>query len=184
VGLEIWKGGLSSHGAALGLTAAMWLFTKRRAIPFLEGADRLVPSAALGAALIRAGNLFNSEILGKPTDQPWGVFFPLRDDTLLLRHPTQLYEMLLGLGLLLLLFAADRSWGGEQRPRGALTGLFLSVDFLGRFLIEFLKEPDGAWSGVFNTAQWLSIPGMAIGLLVLYKSLHFRRPAGWIIAEP
>ncbi len=180
---EIWKGGLASHGAALGLAVAMWLFTKRRAIPFLEGADRLVPSAALGAVFMRIGNLFNSEIVGKATDQTWGVSFPRRDYEMLLRHPTQLYEVLLGLGVLSLLLAADRSWGGEQRPRGALTGVFLSVYFLGRFLIEFLKEPEGAWSGVLNTAQWLSIPGLVIGLLVLRKSFRVRQQPGWAIGK-
>jgi phosphatidylglycerol:prolipoprotein diacylglycerol transferase len=177
---EIWKGGLASHGAALGLAVAMWLFTKRRAIPFLEGSDRLVPSAALGAAFIRVGNLFNSEIVGKPTDQTWGVSFPRYDHTLVFRHPTQLYEVLLALGVLALLLAADRRWGREARPRGALTGLFLLAYFCGRFLIEFLKEPEGPWSGVLNTAQWLSIPGVLIGVIVLQRSVQARRQAGWL----
>jgi prolipoprotein diacylglyceryl transferase len=180
--LQIWKGGLASHGAAVGLAAAMWLFTKRRAIPFLEGADRLVPSAALGAVVMRVGNLFNSEIVGKPTDQTWGVAFPRYDDTLLLRHPSQLYEAPFGLCLLVLLFAADRWWGRERRPRGALTGLFLSVYFLGRFLVEFIKEPEGAWSGALNTAQWLSVPGVLIGLWVLAQSLRDRKQSGWTVA--
>src|SRR6185295_10593732 len=59
--LKIWTGGLASHGAVLGLITAMYLFTRRRAIPFIEGSDRFAFSAALGAALVRLGNLLNSE---------------------------------------------------------------------------------------------------------------------------
>jgi phosphatidylglycerol---prolipoprotein diacylglyceryl transferase len=118
--------------------------------------------------------------VGKPTDQTWGVSFPRYDHTLVFRHPTQLYEVLLALGVLALLLAADRRWGREARPRGALTGLFLLAYFCGRFLIEFLKEPEGPWSGVLNTAQWLSIPGVLIGVIVLQRSVQARRQAGWL----
>jgi prolipoprotein diacylglyceryl transferase len=79
---KIWTGGLASHGAVIGLILAMYLFTKRRGIPFLEGADRFSFSAALGATLVRLGNFFNSEIVGRRTDQTWGVQFPRFDHEL------------------------------------------------------------------------------------------------------
>lgn len=105
--LRIWSGGLASHGALLGLALAMALFTKRRGISFLEGCDRFVFSCAITVALVRLGNWFNSEIVGKPTDGSWGVLFP-RHDTfeLVPRHPAQLYESLLGFVLLIVLFVA------------------------------------------------------------------------------
>ncbi|HEV8547614.1 MAG TPA: prolipoprotein diacylglyceryl transferase, partial [Polyangiaceae bacterium] len=119
---KIWTGGLASHGAVLGLITAMWLFTKRRGIPFIEGSDRFSFSAALGATVVRIGNLFNSEIVGKRTGTSWGVRFPRYDGYLdaPLRHPTQIYEALLGLAVLGLLLWADRRLGGERRPRGVL----------------------------------------------------------------
>ena len=100
--LKIWTGGLSSHGAVMGLLFAMWLFTKRKGISYVEGMDRFVFAAALGATLVRVGNFFNSEIVGKVTDQTWGVRFPRYDQSLdaPFRHPTQIYEVALGLAVL------------------------------------------------------------------------------------
>ena len=118
----------------LGLAVAMYAYTRRRRQSFVEGCDRLAFSAALGAILVRVGNLFNSEIVGKRTGSSWGVRFPRYDGYLdpPLRHPTQLYEALLGLGVLGLLLWADRRLGKERRPRGALIALFLAAYFSGR----------------------------------------------------
>ncbi len=181
--LQIWSGGMASHGGLIGLFLAMWLFTRRRAIPLLEGTDRLVFSVVLGSALWRIGNLYNSEIPGKPTDGSWGVYFPRLDhDAEVFRHPTQLYEALSSLALLAFLRAADRRLGGEKRPRGVLTGLALAIYFSGRILIEFWKEPEGAMIGPFNTAQLLSIPLALAGLFVLQRSLQQRKAAGWLVS--
>ena len=72
---QILKGGLASHGATIGLTVAMFIFCLRRKVSFFEGADRFVFSAALGASLVRLGNLMNSEIIGRPTGADWGIRF-------------------------------------------------------------------------------------------------------------
>src|SRR5690606_25391308 len=143
---EIWTGGLASHGAVIGLILAMYLFTKRRGIPFLEGADRFSFSAALGATLVRIGNLLNSEIVGKKTDGTWGFRCPRFDHDVTpapLRHPSQLYEIALGLTVLGLLFLIDRKLGKEKRPRGAMIASFFALYFTGRFFIEFFKEYEG-----------------------------------------
>jgi prolipoprotein diacylglyceryl transferase len=67
--LKVWEGGLASHGGYAGVIAAMWLYTRRRPeIGFLWLADRIAPTALFAGAMIRIGNLFNSEILGRPTD--------------------------------------------------------------------------------------------------------------------
>jgi prolipoprotein diacylglyceryl transferase len=114
---KIWTGGLASHGAVIGLIVAMYLFTKRRGVPFLEGADRFAFSAALGASLVRVGNFFNSEIVGKPTDQTWGVQFPRFDgEGGPFRHPSQLYEATMGFAILGILFLLDKRLGKEERP--------------------------------------------------------------------
>jgi prolipoprotein diacylglyceryl transferase len=112
---EIWTGGLASHGAVIGLVIAMYLFTKRRGIPFLEGADRFAFSAALGATVVRIGNLINSEIVGRVTDQSWGMRFPRGidqgKDPIPLRYPSQLYEIALGVAGFIGLLIADRAMG-------------------------------------------------------------------------
>lgn len=184
--LQIWTGGLASHGAVLGLIFAMWLFTKRRGVPFLEGADRFAFSAALGATLVRLGNFFNSEIVGREVpDQSWGVRFPRYDVTAIeppLRYPTQLYEFTLGLFVLLVLYLVDRWAGKEKRPRGLLISTFFLVYFTGRFGIEFFKELQVLsyeQSSPITMGQTLSLPGVALGIFGIVWSLKKKEPVGW-----
>lgn len=182
---QIWTGGLASHGAVIGLIIAMWLFTKRRSVPFLEGADRFAFSAALGATLVRLGNFLNSEIVGRRVpDQSWGVRFPRYDVNLAehpLRYPSQLFEVGLGLLVMAGLFLADRWLGKEKRPRGALISVFFALYFAGRFTVEFFKEPQTriGETTLFTMGQYLSIPGFLIGIAGLVWSLKRREPAGW-----
>lgn len=184
--LEIWTGGLASHGAVLGLITAMFLFTKRRGISFLEGADRFSFSAALGATLVRVGNLLNSEIVGKPTDGTWGFRFPRFDHGANppLRHPSQIYEIVLGLAVFGALFLIDKRLGKEKRPRGALIASFFVMYFCGRFVVEFFKEYDGiSPDSPLRMGQILSIPGILLGIYGLSWSFKRRIPAGWPHAE-
>jgi prolipoprotein diacylglyceryl transferase len=184
--LKIWEGGLASHGAVIGLIIAMYLFCKRRGVPFLEGADRFAFSAALGATLVRIGNFFNSEIVGRPTNGSWGVRFP-RFDRMPdppLRHPSQLYEVLLGLFVLGALYVFDKKIGKEERPRGALISLFFALYFPGRFIIEFWKEHQTPEPTPFLTmGQYLSIPGALLGAYGLWWSFKQRLPVGWVPPE-
>jgi prolipoprotein diacylglyceryl transferase len=185
--LQIWTGGLASHGAVIGLIIAMWLFTKRRGVPFLEGADRFAWSAALGATLVRLGNFFNSEIVGRRTDQTWGVQFPRFDQRLAevpYRHPSQLYEFVLGLAVLAILFAVDRALGKEKRPRGAIIATFFITYFSGRFGIEFFKEYEAiSPDSPLTMGQYLSLPGILFGFYGLYWSLKHKLPVGWTSPE-
>jgi prolipoprotein diacylglyceryl transferase len=187
--VQIWTGGLASHGAVLGLVFAMWLFAKRRGIPFLEGADRFAFSAALGATLVRIGNLMNSEIVGRrvPGDA-WGLAFPRFDHNekpTPFRYPTQLGEIFLGLLVLLALFLVDKKLGKEKRPRGAMIATFFAVYFVGRFIVEFWKEFEPplkageAYPSSLTTGQLLSLPGIALGIFGLYWALKNRIPVGW-----
>lgn len=182
--LQIWTGGLASHGAVLGLILAMYLFTKRRGVPFLEGADRFSFSAALGATLVRLGNFFNSEIVGREVpDQSWGVRFPRYDQGLAeapLRYPTQIFEVMLGLFVLLCLYLVDRGMGKEKRPRGLLISVFFLIYFTGRFCIEFFKEFQALeTTSTLTMGQYLSIPGILIGIVGVVLSLQKKLPSGW-----
>lgn len=182
---RIWEGGLASHGAVIGLIFAMYLFTRSRGVPFLEGADRFAFSAALGATLVRVGNFMNSEIVGRVTDGSWGVRFPLASEdmgkaTIPLRYPTQLFEVALGLFVMLCLYLVDRAAGKEKRPRGLLISTFFTIYFIGRFVVEFWKEHQTVEPTKFITmGQYLSIPGILLGFYGLYFSLTKRLPVGW-----
>ncbi|MBC8110046.1 MAG: prolipoprotein diacylglyceryl transferase [Verrucomicrobia bacterium] len=75
---KIWEGGLASHGATVTILLALWLYSRNRAgQSFFWIVDRLVITVAVGGALIRMGNLMNSEIYGKPTDVPWAFVYAL-----------------------------------------------------------------------------------------------------------
>lgn len=173
--IYVWQGGLASHGATVGLMVVLWWYARRKKMGLLEVADRFAFSSAWGAALVRLGNFLNSEIVGRPTDLPWGVKFPRYDAGLPiaevpLRHPSQLYEFAMGLSVLAILLALDKKLGGEKRKTGMLASAFLTTYFLGRFLVEFVKAQQGlpeSWP--ITMGQVLSVPFALVGV------------AGWIL---
>ncbi len=168
--VQIWKGGLASHGGAIGILIALWLFTRKyRKIELLWLLDRLVIPAALGGALIRIGNLFNSEIIGKPTDLPWAFIFVRVDSTP--RHPSQIYEALAYLGVFLLLWFYYQKHRPSP-PRGKLFGWFLILVFTARFFIEFVKEIQEPFEAALplDMGQILSIPFILVGAYFVFRS--------------
>lgn len=178
--IKVWHGGLSSHGATIGLALALVIFARRKKLPVAEVTDRFSMCAAIGAILVRAANFVNSEIVGRKTDGSWGVRFPRYDrvplDQVPLRHPSQLYEVGLGLVVLAILFFVDRHFK-ERRRRGLLSALFLIFYFIGRFIVEFFKEYQTLRPNELLTmGQWLSVPGVAIGAYWLYRVLHDPAP--------
>lgn len=173
--LKIWHGGLASHGATAGILLALWLFSRREKLSYLWVLDRIVIVVGLGGAFIRLGNMMNSEIIGRPTNLPWGIIFPRNPDGLsqVARHPTPLYEagfcLLLTAGLYLL-------WRRYKAatPRGLLFGLFVVLLFSQRFLIEFVKENQVDFENglPLNMGQMLSVPLVAVGAVVLARAIR------------
>ena len=177
--IAIWKGftGLASHGAAVGILIALYIFSRRHPDqPYVWILDRIAAPIALGAFLIRMGNLMNSEILGLPSDVPWAMVF-VGVDTVP-RHPGQLYEALAYLTIFLLLLFLYWS-RGPKLPRGLLAGLFLVTVFSARFFIEFVKERHSAFEvGLpLSMGQILSIPIVAAGLVVIFETLRRQKSA-------
>jgi prolipoprotein diacylglyceryl transferase len=162
--LMIWKGGLASHGGYAGVILAIYLFMKRNpGLSFNWLLDKLIGPCVFVGGLIRIGNFFNSEIIGKTTDMPWGIIFE-RVDTVA-RHPSQLYEAIgyLSFGIAYMLIARSKklSW-----HNGALCGLGISACFVFRFLIEFTKKNQSTMteSLPINMGQFLSIGFVLLGL--------------------
>ena len=184
--LYFWKGGLASHGATIGVPIALILFALRYKLNVLETLDRCTMSSAVGAAAVRLGNFFNSEIVGRPTDVPWAVRFPWHDcrspemcEAAVPRHPSQLYEFAFGLFVLFTLYWADKKAGEEKRPLGMMTGIFLGLYFFGRFCVEFVKEYQVdrliEKASFLTMGQYLSIIPCAIGTGVLIWALFIGR---------
>ncbi len=190
--LYVWKGGLASHGATIGLVVVLVLYARHLRLSKLEVLDRFSMSAALGALMVRIGNFMNSEIVGRATDVPWAVKFPrciydshLPLDRVPARHPSQIYEAFLGLFVIISLYLVDRKYK-EERPLGLLASLFFILYFSGRFVVEFFKEyqtlsPDESF---LTMGQWLSIPFVLIGAFMLYRALRSPVPTSSLRPPP
>jgi phosphatidylglycerol---prolipoprotein diacylglyceryl transferase len=179
--LYIWEGGLASHGAAIGILLALWLFTKNKPFRYIELLDKLAVVIPIAGAMVRLGNLANSEIYGKATTLPWGFEFR-RSLEIAHRfephHPTQIYEALSYTLITLLLWKMYHA--RKKYPTGFLFGLFLVLLFAMRFLIEFVKEPQVAFEAnmALNMGQVLSVPFMVAGILIMVYAGRFRKKTG------
>lgn len=170
--LYVWQGGLASHGGVIGILVALsyWsLKVSKRSLLWVL--DRVVVPSALVAALIRFGNLMNSEIYGIPTDLPWGVIFERNRETVA-KHPTQIYESLSYLftfGVVMYMY-----WKTKAKDyQGLIVGVFFVIVFSTRFFIEFIKEEQEAFEKgmMLNMGQWLSIPFVIAGIILIILAL-------------
>lgn len=166
--LYVWQGGLASHGGTLGILIALALWSKRVSKRnILWVLDRVVVPTALVAALIRFGNLMNSEIYGHQTNLPWGFIFERNHETVA-KHPTQIYESLSYLvtfGVMLYMY-----WKTKAKDyQGLIFGVFITMIFGARFFIEFIKEEQEAFEKgmALNMGQILSIPFVVTGIILI-----------------
>lgn len=174
---EIRDGGLASHGATIGIILSIWLCSRKNKVPTMWMTDRLGVIAPISGALIRFGNLFNSEIIGNPTDLPWGFKFMrlhrgIPVEQVPACHPTQLYEALCYIATFALLWWMYNKTEAPRR-RGLLFGVALIGIFLTRFIIEFVKVDQVAFEQgmTLNMGQWLSVPFILIGIVSVWYAL-------------
>ena len=162
--------GMASHGAALALVIAFAVHARLTRQSVVGLLDRLAIVLPLGAVFLRLGNLANSEIIGLPTDVPWAFVFGRVDH--LPRHPAQLYEAAAYLAVFAATLAAYRR--GGLRRRGLIWGLFLTLTFSARFLIEFTKERQVPFEHdlALSLGQWLSLPFILLGAAFLIAALR------------
>ena len=187
--LAIWEGGIAIHGALIAGTLTLILFSRWRRQPFWDLLDVLVPSLALGQAIGRWGNFFNSEAFGVPTDLPWKLFIPYAERPVIYAdaqffHPTFLYESIWNFALFLLLIVLFRRGmqGKMTLPAGAVSCVYLIGYSLGRIWIEGLRiDPlclgalPPTCEGGLRIAQLMSAALMLAGtarLIWLYRRLQ------------
>jgi phosphatidylglycerol:prolipoprotein diacylglycerol transferase len=168
---RLWHGGLSFHGAVLGMTIACAIFARVHRVPFWEVADTLALAGTPGLFFGRLGNFINGELYGRPSNVAWSMVFPA-DPLHLPRHPSQLYEAIgEGLILFLVIRTLERRAvaGGWYRP-GMLAAAFLIGYGVVRVLLEFTRQPDtqlGLVLGPFSMGQLLSATMIVAGLVVI-----------------
>ncbi|MBR5850062.1 MAG: prolipoprotein diacylglyceryl transferase [Alistipes sp.] len=176
---EFRDGGMASHGAAIGLLIGLWLFSRKNRLPYIWSLDRIMIGVAVGGAVVRFGNLFNSEIFGQATSLPWGFEFVrsgkwVREFAPQAVHPTQIYEALCYLATFVVVTWLYYGRDEARRRPGMIFGVGLIGIFLTRFLIEFIKTEQEAFEKgwALDMGQWLSIPFIALGVYMLVKALR------------
>ena len=168
--------GLASHGGTLGLILALLVYVRRFKVPVWTVLDNIAIATGITACCIRIGNLMNSEIVGKITDEsvPWAFWFVQNDgpQQVVLRHPGQLYEAI-AYALYFLLCVVLYKKMPQKVGTGFFFGLCLAYIFTFRFFIEYFKEVQEAFEqGLpFDMGQILSIPFIIIGAYYMVKGL-------------
>ena len=166
--LYIWNGGMSFHGGLIGVIIATYLYAKRNGISALILLDYISLSAPIGLFFGRLANFINGELIGKPTNNSWGVIFPNIDNVL--RHPSQLYEALLE-GILLFI-VLNVIFFREHYKTGQCSLLFLIFYGFFRIFSEFFREPDiqiGYLIGQISLGMVLSLFMIFIGTIAYYR---------------
>jgi len=168
--IAVWKGGLASHGGGLGAILAILWYKKKHGLDVMWLLDRLMIPTAFFGFLVRMGNFMNSEILGKPTESSFGIIFARID--MIPRHPAQLYEAVSYLLITFILLAIYLK-SKEKLQSGLLFGIFLTLVFTARFLVEFVKERQADYSlGIdLTTGQLLSIPFLLLGIYFIVRGV-------------
>ena len=180
---KLWEGGMSFHGGVIGVLIAISWVAWRNGLNWLRICDYISVNVPFAYMLGRLANFINGELYGRPveSDFPFAMVFPTDPDQLA-RHPSQLYQAgFEGLLLCVLLFALF--WKTRARYRaGLLVGVFTIGMGLGRFLMEFFREPDAYLAYVvvetgLSRGQWLSLPMIAVGIVVVIYAM-MKPPVG------
>ena len=169
--LYVWKGGLASHGAAIGiiLTCVIYDYFWRKT-PMRVSVDRMAMTIPIAMICVRLGNFFNSEIVGAicDPDSPLAFIFPRYDMNP--RYPSQLFEVGMGIIACIVMYGVIYYYKKNDKPRplGLMISLILVLYFGMRFGVEYFKEyqPGEITTGL-TKGQILSIPFFILGLIGL-----------------
>ena len=168
----VWQGGLSFHGAAVGISVGFYFFAKKMKIPFLMAMDAGALLAAPGLFWGRLGNFINGELYGRVTEVPWAMVFPAGGP--FPRHPSQLYEAFMeGVVLTVILWSLKR----KVRIHGILISIFFICYGVFRYFVEFFREPDSQmglyWGGTTSMGQILCLlmAFFGVGLLIYVRQI-------------
>jgi len=161
--LYVWKGGLASHGGMLGVLLVFYIYAKKHNISYMWLLSRMSIPGTIVASSVRFGNFFNSEILGKESHLPWAVIFERVDN--IPRHPVQLYEAFSYLIIALILWIIYKKTSYKFSTK-LLPGVFATLLFSVRFLLEFVKTKQATYSldVPLTVGQMLSLPFILLGI--------------------
>jgi len=170
----VWNGGMSFHGAVLGIILSTLLFCKKNNENIFYFLDLVALSAPIGIFLGRIANFLNSELYGRETDILWSVNFIKIDD--LNRHPSQIYEAIFeGLILFILMKILYKKFSTKS---GLISSFFIIFYSIFRFIIEYTREPDAHLGFVFlnmSMGQVISLISLIVGIIFIYINYDFKK---------
>jgi phosphatidylglycerol:prolipoprotein diacylglycerol transferase len=170
--LKTYEGGMSFHGAFLGVVIVSIIFSKNHRISTFVIFDLVCATSPVGIFLGRIANFINAELFGRVTDMKWGVIFP--NGGHLPRHPSQIYESLTeGLLTFLIIQYCIFHFKILKTP-GRTSGLFLFLYSIFRTIIENFREPDyslGFFFDSFTMGQILSFPMFVASIYLLFRKI-------------
>jgi len=169
--LALWRGGLSFHGALIGIIVAGFWYCRRQNIGFFRTADLYVVTVPVGLGFGRLGNFINGELFGRVTDVPWAMIFPAGGP--MPRHPSQIYESFLeGVLLFTCLWLLKERHHRRGWPAGTMLAAFLIGYGLIRCVVELFREPDvqlGLFADAISMGQILSALMIVAGAGLLWS---------------
>jgi phosphatidylglycerol:prolipoprotein diacylglycerol transferase len=168
--VKIWEGGMSFHGALIGIVLSTYIFAIKRKISTFFLLDVLACVSPIGLFFGRIANFINGELVGKITNIPWSVIFPSYDS--LPRHPSQLYEAGLE-GIILFLIMCFVIFKKNYKP-GSCSYMFLIFYGIFRNISELFREPDLQVGYIFNVLTMGTVLStfMIIAGIIIYLFLR------------
>ncbi|HUL44270.1 MAG TPA: prolipoprotein diacylglyceryl transferase [Bacteroidota bacterium] len=191
IGMTFSAGGLTWYGGFFLATLAVWIYVRRRKIPFLKICDAIAPGLMLGYGVARIGcHLAGDGDYGMPTDLPWGAVYSkgtypphlaFRDFPDIVRrygvdgvvpdtirvHPAPIYEFILGTLLFLVLWKLRTRYSKD----GVLFMWYLILAGGARFLVEFIRLNPRLLFGL-SEAQLFSVVIIAVGIFGMRRLLE------------
>ena len=159
----LWHGGMSFHGGLLGVILSIFLFARKNRVNGWTVLDIMSVVTPIGLFFGRIANFINREVMGRPTDVPWGVVF--NGDTPIPRHPSPLYEAATeGLLLFVIMYCLYKYTDLRKRP-GALAGIMGMLYAIFRVGCEFFRAPDAQIG--FLTSWGLTMGQLLSGLMFI-----------------
>ena len=182
---EFRNGGMASHGSAIGMLLGMWVTCRKHRMPYVWWLDRIMIPVTNGGALVRFGNLINSEIVGKVTDVAWGFKFVRLHPNMPIeaippQHPAQLYEAICYLITFAILCVMYYKFDAARRKPGIMFGVGVLGVFATRPFIEMVKVNQEAFEADMwlNMGQLLSVPFIILALSVIWLGVKGKLPSG------
>ena len=166
--IKIWEGGMSFHGALVGIILGTYWFSIKKNISTFLLLDVIAFVAPVGIFFGRIANFINGELVGKTTNVFWGVIFPNIDSNI--RHPSQLYEAFLE-GIILFVIM-NLILFRDKYKTGTCSYVFLIFYGIFRIFSEFYREPDVQVGYLFNLISMgtmLSILMVLAGIIIFFK---------------